>query len=221
MHINDYFRIDDPHPPYFGAMKLPEGWWSRAYEYDWAFKVADVAPGMDVADMGCGYTYRPFKTVLAASGCNVLAVDINEKVKELHEPEYPNLKTHIQDMRYPIRDKDGNNLKFDRIFCLSVLEDMQGKHGKRMANIDAALRSFASNLKPEGQIILTFDVRYTEEVPLVWPGVTLALMMEAISTAGLDFKGGHGELKLQAGEDFVRHEEWGLAVYHCVLEVAS
>jgi len=197
---NDFFHVSDPHNQKFLAWTLKQGWWSRHYEYPWAIQFAQA--GEVVADMGCGYTFRPFKDALASICDIVYAVDADER---LLSQEYPdNMLLHIWDFteRTPLDDD-----ALDTLFCISVLEDV----GKK---IPLALAEFRRLIKPDGLIVLTFDVPYDIDKPCVpWPGVNLDNFIQTVQEVGLEFD----EPISMNRNDVIAHEEFNLTVYHCVL----
>ena len=142
---------------------IPPDWWSRHYEYAWA---SQFARSQDtVLDAACGI-FHPFKFFLTDKCLEVHACDQDEKILSpsliLQEiithlgqeaaqklsPYYFHTirfaKADIANLPYP----DG---KFDKIFCISVLEHLEPKI------IHAALSEFRRTLKDNGLLILTVD----------------------------------------------------------------
>jgi len=199
-NYNDFFRVSDPHGREFLEWTLPEGWWSRHYEYPWAIRFA--RKGQVVADMGCGYTFRPFKNALATICDIVYAVDAD---KRLLTQEYPdNMLLNVWDFtkRTPLDDD-----ALDTLFCISVLEDIGQK-------IPQALTEFRRLIKPDGKIVLTFDVPYDTDKPCkFYPGVNLGDFIQVVEDVGLEFDGSIGMNE----DDLIFHEEYNLCCYHAVL----
>lgn len=206
MKENDFFHLDDVKcGDDWEGQPMSKGWWSRHYEYPWAISYAAANADFfrmkgQAADMGCGYTRRPFKDVLAKYHSQVIAVDSNLALLDLAFPK--NVTPHVADMaETKIRDD-----LFDQIFCISVLE-----HSR---NIPAILAEFERVLKPAGDLILTFDVPFDPSKPLGrWKGIRLEEIMHHID--GSNFT--HGPLFTDA-ENALVHEEWNLCVYHLALK---
>ena len=200
MNANGYFKQSDPRIEELAGYQLPADWWSRPWEYAWAIEYAKS--GMTVADMGCGWTYRPFKDALAALGCKVYAVDGDKRVLTLEKR--PDLEFMVADITKPIEKISAGSL--DRVFCISVLEDL--------SDMAAALKEFARVIKPDGKIVLTFDVPYLDAPTPVYPGLPLGIFNQAKKEAGLSYDGYLVDTNIM---DAVNHQEWNLCVFHCLL----
>ncbi|HET7099040.1 MAG TPA: methyltransferase domain-containing protein [Patescibacteria group bacterium] len=199
--INGFFKIPDIHTNNVAGIAIHPVWWSRHYEYVWAFQF--VKPKMVVADMGCGYSYRPFKNILATQCTKVYAVDGRDEARSQVIRE-SNIELVIADFARPIKEIKESSL--DRVFCLSVLEEG--------VDIASALTEFGRVLKPDGLIVLTFDVISDPSKPVgVYEGVNLNKFFIAVETAGLEVAGG---IDL-AMENRLTHPDWNLSVFHCVL----
>src|SRR5690349_14866616 len=99
MKENAFFKNDDNRLDVVAGFRIPEGWWSRRYEYAYCLQFAE--PGQIVADMGAGRDYRPFKDALAEiCGC-VYAVD-KDPLNFSDQFQIPNLKYITADMTKPI-----------------------------------------------------------------------------------------------------------------------
>jgi SAM-dependent methyltransferase len=153
-------------------------------------------------DAGCGWSGRPFKEELADKGCDVYAIDGDPRVLEL--PPHKGVRLIVRKFLEPMDDLP----QFDRIFCISVLEDLT-------KDLPEVLKKFASKLKDDGEIVVTFDTPYDKEKPTpVYPGLNIQDFVWAAHTAGLEFV---GEVNLQA-DSYVNHQEWNLACCHFVLK---
>lgn len=200
MSNNGYFRTTDPTVSRVGGMDLLPSWWSRPYEYAWAIQF--IAPGQVVADMGCGWMGRPFKEELAARGCDVYAIDGDPRLLEL--PPHPGVRLIVRKFLEPLDDLP----MFDAIFCLSVLEDLG-------ADLPEVMEKFASRLKPDGQLVVTFDTPHDLSKPTTtYPGLNVLEFMYAATRAGLRIV---GDINLAPG-NLVHHDEWNLAVTHWTLK---
>jgi ubiquinone/menaquinone biosynthesis C-methylase UbiE len=192
--------MTDPQVTEVAGYDLNPGWWSRPYEYAWALEFVKPGGGV-VADMGCGYTFRPFKEALAEWCDHVYAVDQNPKVLELDKPDNVEFVVSSFDAMPTIPD---NSL--DALFCISVLEE------NNPASYWDILWEFARIIKPKAPMVFTFDVPY-DRFKVIGNGfsvVDFCLLFEAIESL---------ELKVWGGLDFskksaIYHDEWNLACFH-------
>lgn len=201
MGNNDLFHLDDPHSLDFEGFHLSEGWWSRHYEYQWAYQWA--SPGETVVDMGYGWMFRPFKNALAKVSETIYGVDL----KPPSDSQLPdNFVPLVEDFTVGTSLPDNS---MDKVFCISVLEDVQ--------NVEQALQEFKRVVTPGGQIILTFDTPHdpAKGNPF-YPGLRFDLMKYYVSNVGLRWVGG-AEYSI---ENAVVHKRYNLCVYHAVLETA-
>jgi SAM-dependent methyltransferase len=146
-----------PHP--FGA-KNPDQivtHWSREWEYPWAVINARLAPGMAVADLGCGGS--PLLPLLNREyGCAGYGVDLNLVTKDGTH----NLRgfrtdpgTIIPNVRWLNRSMTDTGIpaqSLDRVFCISVLEHVDA------TTADQTFAEAARVLKPGGRLLITTDV---------------------------------------------------------------
>ncbi|WP_340387949.1 class I SAM-dependent methyltransferase [Paenibacillus sp. FSL E2-0151] len=158
-----YIRQSDPKTDTL-VFPLHPAWWSRPYEYEWARRFA--RPDDVVLDAACGISH-PFKFWLAEHCREVHACDWDERIlseeairldivsdfgeqtaQDLPESTLDRLhraKANLAQLPY-------ESGKFDRVFCISVLEHLD------TGTMLRAFREFARVLKPNGQLIATFDV---------------------------------------------------------------
>ena len=203
---NGFFKWNDKRAEIIGGMKIPDVWWSRKYEYAWALQFAE--PSQVVADMGTGWMYRPFKEALAEVCGMVYAVDLDKRL--LTQTEKDNLKFIVADFTQPIDEIPAGSL--DRIFCISVLEDMGDALGD-------ALKEFARLLHPKGLMILTFDAQYDNNKPLgKYPGVKLGALLESLMDNHLVIDGG---VDINDKTDSVYNEDFNLCCLHLVVKHAN
>jgi SAM-dependent methyltransferase len=201
---NGFFKYSDKRSEIVAGMKLPEQWWSRPYEYGWALGHAEAS--QVAADMGTGWMYRPFKDALAEICGFVYAVDLD--VRLMQQQPADNMQFVIASITQPIKQIEAASL--DRIFCISVLEDMGDMIGDAVAE-------FARLLKPDGRMILTFDVQYDMDKPLgQYPGVALGKFLNSLDENGLVID---GELVLDK-KNAVYHEGFNLCCLHTVVKNA-
>lgn len=200
--MNGFFKLGDEYAVEVGGYPIEHGWWSRHYEYPWAFQ---FAKGI-VADMGAGWMGRPFKDALCTKCNKVYAVDLDSRIHELDKQ--PNLQYITADFTKKIDEIPAHSL--DRVFCISVLEDLGG-------NLEKALAEFQRALKLDGLIVLTMDIHYDITKPIgKYPGGSINELLTACARLGLQFSGDVDMSK----EDAVFHSEYNLCVFHCVLENA-
>jgi SAM-dependent methyltransferase len=198
--INAFFKWDDRKTQTLAGYRLDDAWWSRHYEYPWALQFAE--PSQVVADMGCGWMYRPFKEALAEICGHVYAIDADRRL--LQQAQGDNLELIVADFS---RHVDLPDKHLDIIFCISVLEDLNDF-------INGAVAEFARLLKDDGLIVATFDVHYDETKPLGrYPGVNFEKLERAMHAAGLEFAGDVDMDKTNA----VFNIGFNLACFHAVM----
>jgi len=199
---NAYFHQDDPQASEVMGYPIPPEWWSRVYEYPWAMQYAE--PGHVVADMGAGWQYRPFRDMLAVVCGKVYAVDWGTGL--LDQPKPDNVEFVIDGLTHRIEAIPAGSL--DRVFCISVLEELDG-------DIPLALGEFYTCLKPGGLCVLTLDVQYDMDKPLPsFPGVDIEQFFGYIfGLQDWSIRRCHRD---KTGA--VVHDGLNLCVYHCVLE---
>lgn len=201
--MNRFFRYSDPSTRQLSRYNLPADWWSRHYEYPWA--LAQAPAFGTVADMGTGWTFRPFAPALTEICNSVLALDIDRRVEQHNSLDNLNLIYLCHDFTIPLFEDE-----FDAVFCISVLEDLGDK-------LPDALAAFRQSLKRHGKIILTFDVQYDPNKPLAkYPGLDLEYFERTMTAAGLRYVGRVNHDKTNA----VYHLGFNLCCYRCVLEQA-
>jgi SAM-dependent methyltransferase len=162
-------------------LNISEYWISRPYEYCWASMFVDET---DVSlDAACGVVH-PFKFYLAMNCVEAYAVDNDPRImsmkaikkeieenfgsdelKKIKNEYYYKLKLNLAN----IYDLPYEDRKFDKIYCISVLEHLdESINGKILLStpifylykktyIYQTLNEFKRILKDDGIIILTFD----------------------------------------------------------------
>lgn len=198
---NDYFHLTDLHTEELAGYKIHPSWWSRKYEYPWAFEFVEF--WQVTADMGCGWMNRPFKDMIARMCIKEYAIDADERVLGLEA--HGNMTLHHASFTEQTFLKDES---IDRVFCLSVLEDVGDK-------LPDALKEFRRVLHPDGLIILTFDVWYDKAEPAgQYPGIEMPYFWNCVYKAGLVPVGEVKEDKQNA----VFSPDFNLCCYHAILE---
>lgn len=165
--------------------KLPNTWWSRPYEYEWAKHFAN--PGDIVLDAACGISH-PFKFFLSDRCKEVHACDMDPRIvspdeilqdikndfgREEANRVSKNYFEKIQFIRANLTSLPYMNKKFDKIFCISVLEHLD------FNILKMAFAEFRRVLKDDGVIVVTFD----------YPAIHLESLQHVSSAIGLDFCG--------------------------------
>lgn len=180
-----FFRLSDPRSDEV-LYKIPEVWWSRLYEYEWAKRF--VRPGDVVLDAASGITH-PFKFYLTTVAAEVHACDIDPAIADPAriveairnswfgpavaaeiESRYISLVklAHGDLTQLPYADE-----QFDLIYCISVLEELPQE-----AQL-AAFKQFRRVLKADGRLVVTFD----------YPDIDLEGLRSTLKEAGLGFAG--------------------------------
>ncbi|SHE28619.1 class I SAM-dependent methyltransferase [Desulforamulus putei] len=206
-----FFVYSDPKVD-FMIYELPPTWWSRYYEYAWASKFTGA--GDVVLDAGCGICH-PFKFYLSDVCKEVHACDLDKRILSTEEivndilndcgnkVSIPALLEYCQKIHFkqcnltslPYDDK-----KFDKIFCISVLEHMN------LQDIKMSLQEFKRTLKENGFIVLTFD----------YPNISLEQFMDTVNEIGLNFA---GRVSFNIPKAAVTSNLWGkLYCYRTVLK---
>ena len=205
MMTSRYIRTSD-HRVTEVVVPIPAYWWSRPYEYAWA---AEFAEREHVAlDAACGISH-PFKLFLARACKEAQICDRDQRI--LSVPEI--LKATMEDMGSTFDvshevEKLGRSCAdvtklpygdpgyFDRVFFLGVLQELSTEDATR------ALSEFRRVLKPDGLLIVTFDV----------PTRTPAAIAELARGAGFEFA---GPLELEEPTDAMA--SGGLKCFRAVL----
>ncbi|MDR1942679.1 MAG: class I SAM-dependent methyltransferase [Endomicrobium sp.] len=172
-----FITVDDNKTNYF-MYKLPVTWWSRPYEYEWCKNFIDKND--IVLDAASGIIH-PLIFYLADNCKEVFACDLNKDIttdisklqlpKDIIASKYTKIRnTCCSITKTPYRDN-----MFDKIFCISTLEHIEGylikiiRHLRlnryftgilkrsKYKSILKALLEFQRLLKPKGLLILTFD----------------------------------------------------------------
>lgn len=205
MAVSRFFRTSDIRTDDM-VYAFPATWWSRRYEYAWAASFA--GPDLTVLDAACGILH-PFKFHLNKTCRETFACDrdplildkdaiLNNIISEIgveaitHEgggvshESFEGLKLACTDItKLPYEDE-----RFDRVFCISVLEHMDG------ATMIQALSEMRRTLKKDGLVVLTFD----------FPTIDPPQMVATVVGAGLVFA---DEIDMKLPDDAVYSDLWG------------
>lgn len=201
---NAFIRKSDPRADSVNGYEIPEGWWSRRWEYRFAMEFA--GPGQIVMDAGCGWHYRPLHDYLSTVCEFVYGVDHHVEVLDL--PPMQKGVFVVADFANPIDPIPAASL--DRIFCISVLEEL--------IDYKKALSEFKRLLKPDGLIVLTLDAPYDPAKPAhdKYKGVNLDELEVAIQDVGLQYTGTINRVKEY--DDLLFNIDFNLCVWHCTLK---
>ncbi|MDQ0284947.1 ubiquinone/menaquinone biosynthesis C-methylase UbiE [Desulfofundulus luciae] len=207
--LSRFFLRNDPRIEQL-VFPLPPYWWSRFYEYEWARQFCEPA---DVAlDAGCGICH-PFKFYLADVCREVHACDIDERILSpgailsdiLKDFGYDAARffpmkyfKRISYVKASITDLPYEDKKFDKIYCISVIEHLPLK------DIMLSLKEFRRTLKDDGLLLLTLD----------YPSVDLAFLRSVLYETGLAFA---GDVSFELSENALYSETYGLYCFRAVL----
>lgn len=200
---NAYIARSEPFIRYLNGFEIPEGWWSRPWEYMHAMIYA--AAGQVVMDAGCGWHYRPLHDWLSMVCDFTYGVDHHKEVLDL--PPMQKGAFVVADFSKAIPEIPEGSL--DRIFCISVLEEL--------INYKDALAEFKRLLKPDGRIVMTLDTPYDPQRPAheKYKGVNLDELEAAMRDVGLSY---HGSVCRVKPDDILFNEDFNLCVWRCVLK---
>lgn len=165
--------------------EIPDGWWSRIYEYPWAGSFVEESD--IVLDAAAGVCH-PFKYYLVDKAKSVHVIDQDERIMNADEvvkdirhfvgdkqaDEFD--RTYVDKLKYKVGSIDkisARNKFFDKVFCISVFE-----HVSEEVQL-GALKEFARILKDDGLIVFTVD----------YPDVTPDKLMRIVEEADLEFAG--------------------------------
>ena len=109
----------------------------------------ELQPGARVLDMGCGWGYGA-RFLAQERGAKVTAVTIaSEQVKYGRELcQGLDVNFLHQSFEDPILDENGNEIKFDAVWCLGMFEHVGAKEHKKF------MRRMAELVKPEAKMVI-------------------------------------------------------------------
>lgn len=185
--MNRYFNKDDERVNVIDGFKLPRVWWSRPYEYHFALEFAKETD--TVLDVGCGMEH-PFKHALGKRCKKTVAIDINALVTNIKDDNVEFVCADILDYK--------TDLKFDKIFIISTIEQTQDYMIEKFKNME-------SMLSVDGKIIITSDYPSLDPIKLI------KYAKEAKLVPTSDFNE-------EITENSVYHSAYKLNVYNVILE---
>lgn len=130
--------------------------WSRQFEWPWALHHAELRSWHQVLDVGGGWSVFKYALAKRCHSVTSLEVDgefINKTKESIRRLGFNNIHQVCGDVRTLPRHYTGT---FDRVFCISVLEHVDGNHA-------LAIEEMMQVLKPDGCLLLTFDIRIQGE----------------------------------------------------------
>ncbi len=182
--VSRFFNTDDQKENNI-FYELPNGWWSRVFEYVWAGSL--VSSEDVVLDTAAGVCH-PFKFYLSDKAKEVHAIDLDARVSNLDEIKKDIIHFVGKPQSEIVKQEDVDKIKFtignisnltyedqtfDKIFNISVLE-----HVDTDTQI-AAMKEFYRVLKDDGLLIVTVD----------YPDVTPVRLIELVAQSGFEFAG--------------------------------
>jgi len=200
-HSTRFVKSNDAKSLFF-VFNLPESWWSRGYEYNWAKSF--VEPEDVALDAACGLEH-PLKYYLLQNCRKVYACDIDSRVQSKNAvieavssaygdkvaDNFP--EKYFTDIKYDVCSLSSmpyDDSMFDKVFCISVLEHLSDAFNKYSFvnrarylrfllknDIEKSLREFYRVTKYGGKVILTFD----------FPRINLDYFRRLVSEIGFEF----------------------------------
>ena len=148
---------------YYVNILATNKWWSRPYEYQWVEDACrsyfDFSQGKSAIDIATGVRHPGMFILRRVGFSKVVGTD-------LFDTESYENKTYLKDGMQFVKDdilSPKITDKFDCLTCISVLEHFHPDTQKK------ALENMISYLKPNGSIIVTFDMPgydYPTNLPL-------------------------------------------------------
>ncbi len=170
-HLADHSELNKVRYPWSQKyLSTPQFYASRLWEYPWAILHAQLEPGMHCADVGCGES--PFTIYLKEiAGCEVLGFDPDIHRRDSQD-NFGVSESYIERTGLKIAESSIDSLqaderRFDRVFCISVMEHIPDFHVR-----EKGMKEIARILKPGGLALISVDVnllmRFSNPLELVW-----------------------------------------------------
>ncbi len=211
-HVSRFFVKSDSYSKNF-IFELPDSWWSRVYEYNW---VSSFAEQNDIClDAACGISH-PLKFYLSEKCQETHACDLDERIlseslikqgiiDDLGKENFDSLEKKnpewfkkISFSMDSITKLEYEDKKFDKIFCVSVLEHLL------LEDLYRTLKEFKRVMKDDGLIIMTFD----------YPLINLEYFSWFLKQLNLKFL---AEQKTELPENAIYSEELFLYCYRALI----
>ena len=129
--------------------------WSRRWEYSYAFSkisryMSTHTNDLKILDAGSAIRFFPFFISETQTNAELMCCDIQPGL----EKEFARINSQIgKEVHYTetdLREQPFDDNSFDIIYCISVLEHTE--------NYEKIVKEFKRLLKPQGLLILTFDI---------------------------------------------------------------
>jgi len=139
--------------------KDPLHHWSRQWEYPYVYdKIFEFNRNnnkrlLKILDAGSGATFFPFFIMSSLSNVSVTACDNNSSCKDIFSAIQKNGQFPLPDLKFDVEDLHNftyDTDTFDVVYCISVLE--------HVSDVASIMKEFKRVLKPDGILILTFDI---------------------------------------------------------------
>ncbi len=157
--------------------------WHKMWEYARSLAYLDIKPGKRVLDFGGGATLPIF--YLAENGCEVISVDINEKLtghtRRISERMGWKLKASTINLCDSEAPAEWGIFEYIVTFCTIEHLKTECQH--------SVLRKMADLLADGGSMVVTFD--YGEDAPTESPLRNPSDVEKLIKFSGLDIVGNH------------------------------
>jgi 2-polyprenyl-3-methyl-5-hydroxy-6-metoxy-1,4-benzoquinol methylase len=175
-----HIQVPEPFPhmekyTYYGSIQyFPSLHWSRQFEYPWAIKSANLLPHHTCLDAG-GAGFSSFKYAVAKRSKHVTVVDLDEASLSMNE--FYGKKMNINNISYHKNDisKFKFDYKFNRIFCISVLEHIEDYSEKTKC-----VKNMIDHLEDDGEMLLTFDIILKNDTKIYGDLDVSAMELDAI-----------------------------------------
>lgn len=145
---------------YAGVFSFQPNSDTRSIEYPWAYYASALEPGMNVLDIGGGFSGFPF--VLSKMGMNVVNVDpildygplkhYNSEPEKIFRYMNSAFSANVQLKRTTLKEAKLPDESFDRIYSISALEHIPSNE------IQSIMKEVYRILKPNGLAIFTIDL---------------------------------------------------------------
>lgn len=128
--------------------------WSRQWEYPFVFSCLESGltniANPRVLDAGSGLTFFPFYVKQKIESAKVNCCDSDESLAAIYRAINDGAQNGVEFSRADMRKTPYENVSFDAIYCISVLEHTN--------NYQEIIDDFHRILKPGGTLIVTFDI---------------------------------------------------------------
>ena len=147
-----------PYGKYDGITRIQ---WSREWEYPWCLIESNVAPGMNVVDLGCGAS--PLPILLAKWGCTSVGIDNDSYDSNKQDNSqrlwglHPDLERDVDWKFESITETSLPDKWADRLYCIGVIEHMHRDEVEALRK--EALRIMAD----DGEFLITMDFNPGEQ----------------------------------------------------------